>query len=58
MTQMILKEPKQDEVNEVKGFIIKRSKERLKSLVLEANESSRFDRIFNFGCGGRCKKNG
>ena len=55
MTQMILKEPKQDEVNEVKGFIIKRSKERLKSLVLEAIESSRDDRIFNFRCGGRCK---
>ena len=55
MIQMILKEPKQDVANEVKGAIIKRSKERLKSLVLEAIESSRFDRIFNFRCGGRCK---
>ena len=49
---------KLEEINEVKGFIIKRSKERLKSLLFEAIESSRFDKVFNFRCGGRCKLNG
>ena len=55
---MLLKKPERGEINEVKGVIIKRSKERLKSLLLEAIESSRFNMIFNFGCGGKCKING
>ena len=47
MTQMLLKKPEQEENNEIKGFIIKRSKERLKYLMLEAIERSRLNRIFN-----------
>ena len=57
MTQMILEKPERRKINETKGFIIKRSNERLKTLLLEAIESSRFDKIFNFDCGGRCKIN-
>ena len=48
MTQMLLKKPEQEENNEIKGFIIKRSKERLKYLMLEAIERSRLNRIFNW----------
>ena len=55
MTQVLLKEPEREEINDVKGFIIKRSKERLKGLLLEAIENSRFDKVFNFRCEGRCK---
>jgi len=47
MTQMLLKKPEQEEIDEIIGFFIKRSKERLKNLLLEAIERSRFNRIFN-----------
>lgn len=48
MTQMLLKKPEQEEIDEIIGFFIKRSKERLKNLLLEAIEGSRFNRIFNW----------
>ena len=47
MTQMLLKKPEQEEINEINGFIFKRSKERLKNLLLEAIERSRLNRIFD-----------
>ena len=58
MIQMILEKPERRKINETKGLIIKRSNERLKSLLFEAIESSRFDKIFNFNCEGRCTING
>jgi hypothetical protein len=57
MAQMLLKKPKREKHIEIKGLSITRSNEELKSLLLEAIESSRFDKIFNYRC-GRCKKNG
>lgn len=58
MAQMILKKPKQEEINEIKSFIIRKCSDRIKNLLFEAIESSRFDRIFNSRCEGRCKING
>ena len=57
MTQMLSKEPEQEETYEFQDSIINQSEEGLKNLLLEAIESSRFNRIFKFGCRGGCQKN-
>jgi hypothetical protein len=56
MAQMLLKTPEREEINEIKGLNIERSKEGLKSLLLEAIESSRQDKIFKNRC-RKCKTN-
>ena len=55
---MLLKEPEQEETYEFQDLIINQCEEGLRKLLLEAIESFRFNRIFKFGCGGRCKING
>ena len=47
MAQMLLKKPVKEEINKINGFIIKKSKKRLKNLLVEAIERSRLNRIFN-----------
>ena len=47
MTQVLLKKPEQEEINEINSFIIKRSKGRRKKLLLEAIERSRLNSIFH-----------
>jgi len=56
MAQMLLKTPEREEINEIKGLNIERSKEGLKRLLLEAIESSRQDKIFKNRC-RKCKTN-
>ena len=48
MAQMLLKKPVKEEINKINGFIIKKSKKRLKNLLVEAIERSRLNRIFNW----------
>lgn len=47
----------QEEFNEIKKFIIKKSEERVKKLLFEAIERTRLERIFKYEC-GRCELNG
>ena len=56
MIQTILEKPKKENFDNSKGVIIKSSKERLKTLLFEAIESTRFERVFNYRC-GRCNIN-
>ena len=53
---MLLKTPEREEINEIKGLNINRSKEGLKKLLLEAIESSILYKIFKNRC-RKCKIN-
>jgi len=58
VSQMLLKEPEQEGSNKFQNLIINQSEEGLNNLLLEAIEITRFNGIFKFEGGGRCKING
>ncbi|MFX1374293.1 MAG: hypothetical protein ACFFA0_00635 [Promethearchaeota archaeon] len=58
MTLIVLKKLGKEEIHEIKEYIIKRTAEKLKPLLIEAIESSRFYRFFNFEFDGGCRLHG